>query len=156
MYHVARVHTTWDIHRSVKSSHRVIHYALQLTALISHHVQPRSRGRMTRSSPFPRRFLTKTVTQSQQVDATCRRLHTHSPPCPTNGSKSESKGENLFSGSKREREGKQTKQTKQIFLGAYDNLLERETQACNSRNATNSNPRGGFLGSTTVQVVSFF
>jgi hypothetical protein len=122
MYHVARVHTTWA--SSIDPSSRVIEsyvtrYALQLTALIPHHVQPRSRGTMTRSSPFPRRFYEDSHSKSQQHDT-----HTDSTHYPANGLSLSQKEKNLFSGSKRERE---KTQHNTIFLGAYDNLLERET-----------------------------
>jgi hypothetical protein len=71
MHHVARVHTTWA--SSIDPSSRVIEsyitrYALQLTTLIPHHVQPRSRGTMTRSSPFPRRLYEDS--HSTQITAT--------------------------------------------------------------------------------------
>lgn len=108
-------------------------HTLRPTTLISHHVQPRSRGKMTRSSPPPRRFYE--VISSQQLD-------THGVDS-TSGLSQEKKTERkIYFPDQRERPT--------IFLGAYDNLLERETLTEMQRTTHKG------VSWKNIQVVSFF
>jgi hypothetical protein len=97
MYHVARVHTTWDIPvTSIESSYSTsLNFPSRATA------EPR---KMTRSSPSPRRFYAVS-TKSQSLSHS-NLTHT---PLPYKRSKSESKKEIfLFSGSKIEKPTNET------------------------------------------------
>jgi hypothetical protein len=97
---------------------------LRPATLISHHVQPRSRGKMTRSSPSPRRiYKSQSLLQSQQHTLT------DSTHCPTlNESKKKKDRYFIFRIKEREKRGSK-RNTKRFFLGAYDNLLERNGNA---------------------------
>ena len=100
---------------------------------------------MTRSSPFPRRFSKpKSVSHSGHSNL----IHADSTHCPTTGYKSESKRIFFFiSGSKARKKPTKHETQNTIFLGAYDNLLERNGNACNNRNVTTH--MGSFRGSTS-------